>query len=736
MSARLTSSRAFRAGLAALLAAACCLLNYFYSYAPASAAADLSRFPSGSFLLAGLPGGAVTWNMPLYPAVLAAAHFDPAVFFAFCHLALYALVFCAGSLLRGYWAGLLSLAGAGLAEAASGPAYDAEQAFYSVLLLLALALLLMKRREDNYRNNALAGLAVGASLLARTPLFLFPPVLVLCDLFYGGARPGVLARRALLFAAAAYVLLLPWGRLNRAVTGQFSLFESGRAAANVITSAKGAVFTMEGDSARLAGLAGAGGALPYYFRELARAPGAFLLTALKRLFQIFLFSPLLFGAFLAALALSREPDRLRLFCLPAYFLLIHSVLSVEARYFYPMLFLLPPLIAGSAVPPRFKPGPGAAGAAGRLTVSILAFFLCAVLFVEFLVLAYPARAARNGAGRDAYSETLARFPGDANLHGLKCRLLWGEGDDPGFRSCLAVSAERFGDPVAGYFLAVSVSRAPSLLPLPAGYELDGLVLRMLREAELGDRAAAGVSFKRAEALYAAGYNLLRGTPYEQDRLIAAEIGRDPAGFFDRRVYRLLLFWPPERMSGILAELEKIARLPGRLKLLQGLAADVKDRSGGLRLRAWIAADTFGLPLAERGLLWKEGRRKAKALSDSAVEKMRAGRLAEAEKLLLRAEGLGPDNPEVLMNLCVLRGRQERKEAALDACRLAAEAVYFNPENRLDAYEVLAAEASMERFRLLRELGRGPEAEEALREVLRTAPAGWPGLAAAERQTAR
>lgn len=700
LTARFISSKWSRAAVPALLAAVFCLLGYHYSFDPAKAAAEYVKFPAGSYLLAGLPGGDVAWSMPLYPVFLASAMnlgINPAVIFVVLRLALYALVFCAGRLLRGYRAGLGSLLLAGLAEAASGYAYDAEQTFYSLFLLSALSLLLLKRRGETLGNNTLAGLAVGASMLVRTPLFLFPPVLALCDLFYGGTRPGVFLKRAAVFLAAAYILLLPWGSLNKSISGRFSLIESGRAAANLITGAKGAIYTMEGDSRRLAGAEGAGGAFSYYAGGLAKAPGSFLLTALRRAWHMYLFSPLLLALALLALVFSREPDRLRIFCLPLYFFLVHSLLSVEERYLFPMLYLLPPLIAGSFIPKRSDDSPGAA--AGTVS-AIFALSLCFLLFVEGLVTAYPGRAARGGAGKEAFAGALDRYPRDANLRGLKCRLLWAGGDDKGFRECLAASGKS-GDPTAGCFLSASYRAPYSGVALPSGSRTDCLVILMLLELEHGDRASGEDTFRRAYAMYGSANNLLRGTPYEKDREIAALIGKDSVGFFDRHVYKMLLYWPPENMGKPLAELEKISPFGGRLKRLQELLRDVKDRKSGLELRAWIASDIFGLPLGERGRLWKEEGRKAKELSDSAVGKLRAGRLAEAQALLLRAAALDSGSPEVFMNLCALRGRQGRKEEAAEACRLAAEAVYLNPENRLPAYEALAAAALAERQKLLK-----------------------------------
>src|SRR3989339_1197892 len=129
------SSRWLKAALPALLAAVFCLINYYSSFDAARAAAEYLRFPAGSALLAGIPGGDVAWNMPLYPVFLALVmnlRPDPALLFIVSRLVIYALVFSAGFLLRGYRGGVVSLVTACLAEVASGYVYDAEQSFYAV----------------------------------------------------------------------------------------------------------------------------------------------------------------------------------------------------------------------------------------------------------------------------------------------------------------------------------------------------------------------------------------------------------------------------------------------------------------------------------------------------------------------------------------------------------------------------------------------------------------------------
>lgn len=684
--------------LPSLLAAAFCALAWHFSYDPAAAAAEFWKYPSGGRLLAGIPGGETAWNLPLYPVFLAAVMnlgLNPALVFVGLRLGLYALVFFSGGLLRGWWAGIGALALTGLAEALSGWAYDGEQAFYALFLLMTLALLLAGRRKPTARNGVLAGLAAGAAMLVRGPLLLFPPLAALCDAAYGEAGPRTLFKRAALFLLASYILLLPWALFTRSVTGRVALAESGRAASNLIAGARGAIYTMEGDSARLAGPEGADGAFLLYARQFTKAPGPFLLAALRRAWLMFLFAPLLFVLALAAAALGREPDRLRIFCLPLYFFLVHSLVPFDARYLLPMLYLLPPLAAAGLVPERLAGPPGPAAAA---VTAVFSVSLGLVLFTEVLVAAYPARAGR-AAAAGSFSEALDRFPADANLRGLKCRLLWAAGDDAGFGKCLAGIGE-YGDPAGACFLAAGRGDTGALARVPDGRKADCLAAKMLAELAAGDRAAGAETFRRAFAAYGASNNMLRAAPYAADRALADAIRTDVDGFFDRHVYRAVLFWPPERMAGLLGELERIAPFGGRLKRLQRLAAGAEDRGFALRLRTWIATDIFGLPLGEKGALWKQEGKKAKELSDAAVSEMLAGRPGEAEPLLLKAAELDPAGPEIFMNLCALRARQGRKAEAAEACCRAAEAVRLHPENRLPGYEALADEALRERARLL------------------------------------
>lgn len=730
---RLPAAGLFRAALPALLAGLFCLVNFWLPFASGAAAADFKRASFGSLLLAGLRDGSVGQNMPLFGTLFSAAlnlGAGPAPFLAAVYLACCLLIFCAGCLLRGYRAGVAALAVAGALEAAGALPYDDEQSFYALALLLVLALLLIKSRENTLKNSLLCGLAIGASLLVRTPLLLFPPAVVFLDWLRSRELSKAFVLRSLALLAGSYVLLVPWGFLNYSVSGRFSLVDDRRAACNLITGAKGSVYTMEGDARKLAGLGPEESALSFYARETLKAPGSAALAVLKRLWHIFLFHPLLFGLFLLAAAAGRGKEKLLALALPAYFILVHAAVSIEGRYFYPLLYILPPLAAGTLWPGGAAGEAAGCSAAGKAARAAFLVFLCAVLAAEAVVAAYPHRSAANGADAEYLAGLPARFPGDRFFQDMKCRLLWADGDDAGYRLCLAAYNKKFGDKAGEYFLAASESSSPADLPLPAGKEPEALVIRMLREFELGDRAAAAASAGPAFAEFEKRHNMLRGEPYRRDRELGLLIKQNSMAGWREHVYGRLLALPPKNLARTLAELNGARALPARVGWDAAGELLPLGRTGELLARRRLASDMPGLPTGAMALLRKDAAGRSKRLADSAVERIRAGDHKAAERLLLEAAELDPANPEALINLCYLRLRAGRKERALEACQGAAYAVRLFPENRRPALELLVAEASFESYELLKSAGRKAEAEKTLRCALENAPPDWLGAAAA------
>ncbi|MEI7528778.1 MAG: hypothetical protein WCK76_07525 [Elusimicrobiota bacterium] len=589
LNAWFAASNARRAALPALLAFALCCLNLWGFPKFESLYTELCQMDLGGFFLAGLPNIGISLNMPFAEILVSAAlnaGIGPDPLFILLHMGVYGLVFLTGCLLRGYWAGILALLWAGLFGGGHDLVY--EQAIYSYFILLVFALLLLQLEEKSLKNSLLCGLAVGSSLLVRTPLFLFAPLLVLCARPGAGESRAVFARRCLLFAAAAYALLLPWGYLNYSMTGKFSVLDEQRGSNNVLTAAMGGVYTAFGDTRKAAGLTWQDSAAAFYFREAARRPFFYALTVLRRLWRVFLFYPALFVLFLAALALSREKEKRFIFCLPVYFVLVHAALAVEKRYFYPLSYLLPPLLAGTLLPRRPAGLPGTYAAAKKAVMAAFWPAFAAVLCVEALVLAYPWRAARQKPAADTYARASARFPGDKKLYELKCGELWLNGADAAYRGCLAECGVKFRDEAKNYFLAVTASRAPAAIPVPPREETHGesvyyYTVRMLREFELGDRAAALASLNRAYAELnpprAAGSGDWQNMrPYSGDRELRELFKEDTDWYWNGAAARALLLWPPERMEKILSEVSRSVALTPRLARAAALLRGV--RAGG------------------------------------------------------------------------------------------------------------------------------------------------------------
>lgn len=725
---KIAAEKWFRAVLPALLAAAFCL---FALRSAKGLEFCLECMNDGSCLLTGIYNQNIAFNMPLYS--LAGASWlnlggSPALFFLASYFGTYLLVFSAGALLSGYWAGIVSMLAAGLLEAQGGFSYTTEQSFYSFFVMLVLALTLLDRRENTVKSSLLAGLAAGFSMLVRTPLFLFPPVFVLCGWLWKGGRSRAFALRSAVFLVAAYGLLVPWGVVRYPMSGKFSLFDDRRAAPNVISSARFTVFNMEGDARRVAGISEKDSAIDFFMREVAKNPVLFALTVVRRLWHIFLFDPLLFGLLFAALLAGRGHWRRLDFSLPVYFILIHAVLAIEKRYFYPLMYVIPPLLAGTFLPRRPEGEAARCIPAERTAQALFWLTFCAVLVAQALIAVYPARAARSTREYRDFSLALKRWPNDRMVQELGCGRLMEKGDYDGFYSCLAGYVKKFDDKVRGYFLRVRISAFPAGVPPPPDPPMSCLIMRMLREYELGDQAAAKVSFGLAYAEYERRHNMLNGEGYARDRKVLNFMRQDSSSFWERYVYEQLLLWPPEGMAKILAGIKKQAPLTQRLRLLGAALEEAgsgrRGGAGGARLRELL----YG----EKGLLWREAERSTKALSDAAVEKMRSGRLLEAEKLLLKAAALNSAGPEVFMNLCWLLQKGGEKKRALEACQRAFASVYSSPENRTPGLELLASEAAFASYKLLDGLGRGEEARETLRQAVANAPAAWPGLAGARK----
>lgn len=549
----------------------------------------------GSFLLAGAPAD-TTFCMPLFEtasSIFLNLGMTPKSMLISLHLGVFALVFLLGSISGGYWAGILALTWvcAGENEIA---ACGTEQLFYTLFLLLILCFMATKRREEPLKNALFSGLCIGSSMLVRSPLFLFPFFAVLADWFRKKER-GTFLRRSLVFIAASYVLLLPWGFLNYSVEGKVDFFDSKRASCNLISTAMGTIYTMEGNPRQLAGIGVNESAFGFFLRKVRENPGFYALTTIRRLWYIFLFQPLLFGLFVVALLSERKSDREPGFILPVYFVLIHALLSIEERYLYPMAYLLPPLITGALMRRWGAQARRSCDLERKAATAIFALLFTIVLGVEALVLSYPRRAARNAADDAVFSRLSGKFPRDRFLYERKCRELWGKGDDAGFYSCIAGYDKKFGDNIKKYFLLAMSARTAQEIPAPLcdntrEYQ-NCLIIKMLRELELGDQPAFEASYKDALAAYQATSSYLRGEPYKKDKEIALFLKQDNSYFLNLYLYRILILWPPERMEKILARLKTKTDLTEQLKTLSRDLETARHlgKAGDLGLRKRLIA---------------------------------------------------------------------------------------------------------------------------------------------------
>jgi hypothetical protein len=656
---------------------------------------DYGRSRLGSYLLAGLPVAEVARNMPLFGILFSLVlnlGAGPAAVYLPLQFAVCLLAWRVGRLLGGAAAGLISLCAAGVSGLYLVFSYDVEQTFYSWFLLLALGLLWRLRREPGPAAAAACGFALGVSMLVRTPLFVFPAALAALDFLRSRGAPGPALRRAALLGAAFLLPLLPWGWLNLRVNGEFVVMDVRRADDNVITAALGTVYSMHGNSYRLAGIRIGESSLRFYAREIARDPAFHALAVLRRLLGIFLYFPSMFLLLGLVFLLNREKGRAWAFSLPAYLVLIHALLSIGNRYFHPVFYLLAPLLgwtlaarlglAGEAEPEErisFRPH--------------LAFALCGALLAGAVAAAYPARAAAPEPER-RYLAAVEKYRRDWAFWRARCRLRWQEGDDAGYRACLAGYAAVYDDKAARYFLEVTAAADPAAVPLPKGspemppqVRLEGYLLRAFRQAELGDAAGAADSLRLANEVYDRDVNaMISLAPYKRDLEVARLISEDRESFWRDFAAERLMMWPP---AGIAAALKVF----------------------------------FAAGLDERGLL------RAQVAARLAHGKLNGRRLTPREEGLLPAWAVPPppEAPEAAaspLQLCRAESAAGRLQSALAACQTAA---YAGAGPGYEAYD-----AALESALLLRRLGRAEEAETAISWLLLEAPAGWPGRARAEK----
>lgn len=617
-------------------AAAALAARAFLGSAPASVQNFAYYADRGELLFHAVSSKAISYSMPLLSLLVSAAghfFFDPALPAGAAALLLcfasYGLGARGGGRARG---ALFAFAAAAATLTCAAP--EAEQVLYSLFLLVYLSLEFRRQADEGLSSSAAAGLAAGASMLIRSPLFAFPPLAVLFRRLLPGRKTGWLAAAAL-FLVCAYLPLAPWARLNHILFGRLIIFEEERSTCNIITGASGIVYTIEGDARAFAGLSRTESVYPWAIRTVLENPGRYAFSVARRAWRVFLMFPLLFLLAGAGFFLSRKDPLARLLAFfSSYFILIHCLLSVEERYFYPLRYALALLAAGGAWELARRAG-AASEERGRdyFTLPLFALVLAAAAGTLGVVWRYP------GAAKPALiavNRELENYRSDAWLHRKKGEILLSldltrEGLDS-FEAACAVSGARD----LCYISSAMKSPAPQdPPPLENYYELQ--LVKLMRELELGREAAAKETLAAALENWRGEKNSIKGVQFKEDENNLARIKESNKTFWDMDLVNALTYLPPEKRAGALALLSRLTPLTPKLRAIwlrnkTTLSASEKSEKEELRVK-------LGMELPEAEFEWGGT---ARALAAELLGGPRGPAGAGGELGLLLGLGLEPE----------------------------------------------------------------------------------------------
>jgi hypothetical protein len=526
----------------------------------------------GNFILHAMSDKALSYSMPFFSLLNALTLYnlggtlDPFVLLAgfLVYLLCYSIGAAGGGPLRG-----LTFVLSAIVLDFSIKLTESEQLVYTLALLLYANAAILKIKKDTALTAAMAGLALGVSLLIRSPLFLFPLPLLLWERFSGSRAPfRRYAINSALFLLCSYILLAPWARLNYSLYGEFIPFEQERGSCNLITGAMGTVFTMEGDCRAFAGLSRTESVYAWAVKTVAASPFNYAEAVVKRLWQVALMFPFLIAAAIAALFISRRRDTRFLALLAGYFIVIHCLLSIEERYFYPLRYLLTLIIAAGLFDALKLFWPGAERKEDGLFIfrGVFAVLILFSLWIFDITLAWPGRASEPAV---AVARELALTPADPWLLKKKGEVLLSFNSTESGLAALQRYAglAKKPSPAIIYILNTLASEKP---PPPDGLEnaYDTTLVKLLRELELNDMKAAAASYALAQGMWEREKNSLKGLPYEKDRRLAAGIRPSNNTFWEQDLYSVMYYFPVKRREAILTRLSSLTPLTPKLQYLK------------------------------------------------------------------------------------------------------------------------------------------------------------------------
>ena len=388
----------------------CVALAAFYQPLPPALEENIRNIPQGLFFgygLAPVLQHPSNLSMPLSPVLNFLIYLLPPgteayvwpVFYLCTGMLAFAL---AAELTASAWAGAVAAAFAALALSLRVPRMlcTPEQMIYAVACSVA-AYVLMRRAINprSAKTELVAGAAIGLTLFIKSPLFLLPFALAAWDILSGRLKRGETNWKLLaILCLVPYAMLLPWTWMHYSLSHTLLLLEGNRANQNMITGALGIVFTLEGAYPLANHLPANGSVLLWAVKTVATHPLTFAGGVLRRLYSLFVWYPLA-AAGLAASALRFRNDRRfqALLFLLGYYVSIHSLLSIQERYFIPVWTIG---LAGAVAlffPPRTLPQTTqSAKLAKDIAAAFFALLAALYLFTAALLVSYPYRAKANG----------------------------------------------------------------------------------------------------------------------------------------------------------------------------------------------------------------------------------------------------------------------------------------------------------------------------------------------------
>lgn len=521
----------------------------------------------GESLIYGIPFASVSYNMPLYsvpdawlrnyvPRRVSAA----AVGWAFCACAV--LVFGLGCLLHSSVCGAVSVII--LARVVPSDLFGDRWLFALTFLLIAYAAVWRARAPSWRRSSGLVA-ALGANLLTLSALCLLPFVMAAWEWVERKWDGSGATNRRLEIAALCllpFLFLSPWVLMNWQLSHRIILFEDGRVDTNLITGALGVVQTINDNEvlARdVAAMSPNQTALSWALQEVLSHPLRYLRSCSRRIGYVLSLYPALFLlSALGAWLWRRRREHRQLALLAGYYVAIHCLMSVEGRYFWPLLPLLS-VMSGCVLTGWLRPDDSRwqAPLSSALACAFLAPLMAAVLWISGLVAVYPSRSAQPR----SIARELSRHPASAWLWDQNGRELLSQGQVRAAAESFAKALIRDPHPArpVEYVLALGPS-AEHLLENRTDPPFMADLARMLLALQRGDprraRELSGGLIRSIDAAHRDVFHdgtsgMLRPEP-ELEARIRANAKENTAAL--REVLR---FWPEPAFGDLVPRLKAL-----------------------------------------------------------------------------------------------------------------------------------------------------------------------------------